>query len=141
MYDEIIKPPSTSANVLNPLLNYVGTRIKVEFKGICLKQDKTSFNHGKVVSIYNVYEISKNCNISSYPTLENCLFGAVELTTHSDIDQCKYSGYGIGFDRRGFFVTGNEIGRSVIIFGVDMSLSPLIDNKEKDILILGKGPA
>ena len=47
MYDEIIKPPSTSANVLNPLLNYVGTRIRVEFKGICLKQDKTSFNHGK----------------------------------------------------------------------------------------------
>ena len=69
------------------------------------------------------------------------MFGAVELTKHPDIDQCKYSGYSIGFERRGFFVTGNAIGRSVIIFGVDMSLSPLIDNKRKDILILGKGPA
>ena len=39
--------------------------------------------------------------ISSYPTPENCLFGAFELRKHSDIDQCKYSGYGIGFDRKG----------------------------------------
>ena len=31
-------------------------------------------------------------------------------------------------------------GRNVIIFGVDMSSSPHIDNKGKNILILGKGP-
>ena len=35
-----IKPPSTSTNILNPLLNYVGTKIRVEFKGSCLKQDE-----------------------------------------------------------------------------------------------------
>ena len=35
---------------------------------------------------------------------------------------------------------GDEIGRNVIIFGVDMSSSPHIDNKGKDILILGKDP-
>ena len=29
---------------------------------------------------------------------------------------------------------------NVIIFGVDMSSSPHIDNNKKDILILGKGP-
>ena len=34
---------------------------------------------------------------------------------------------------------GNEIGRNMIIFGVDMSSSPHIDDKGKDILILGKG--
>ena len=28
----------------------------------------------------------------------------------------------------------------MIIFRVDMSLSPHIDNKKEDILILGKGP-
>ena len=28
----------------------------------------------------------------------------------------------------------------MIIFGVDMSSSPHIDNKKKDFLILGKGP-
>ena len=31
-------------------------------------------------------------------------------------------------------------GRNVIIFGVDMSSSTKIDNRKKDILILGKGP-
>ena len=86
MSDESIKPPSTSTNILNPLLNYVGTKIRVEFKGSCLKQDKVSFDHGKIVNIYIVYEINKNSNVSSYSTLENCLFGAVELTKHADAD-------------------------------------------------------
>ena len=38
------------------------------------------------------------------------------------------------------FSVGNEIGRNVIIFGVDMSSFPHINNKKKDNLILGKGP-
>ena len=38
-----------------------------------------------------------------------------------------------------FFSFGNEIGRNVVIFGVDMSSSPHIYNKKKYILILGKG--
>ena len=32
-----------------------------------------------------------------------------------------------------------RVGKNVIIFGVDKSSSVHIDNKEKDILILGKG--
>ena len=32
------------------------------------------------MNVYIVYEISKTINISDYPTLENCLFGAVKLT-------------------------------------------------------------
>ena len=43
--------------------------------------------------------MDKYVDISSYSTLENCLFGAVKLTKHVDIDLYKYSGYGIGFDR------------------------------------------
>ena len=35
--DESIKPPSTSNKMLNPSLNYVGTKARVEFKGDCLK--------------------------------------------------------------------------------------------------------
>ena len=68
------------------------------------------------------------------------MFGAVGLTKHVDIDRYKYSGHGAGFDRKGFFSIGDEVGRNVIIFGVEMSLSSHIGNKEKDILILGKGP-
>ena len=78
--------------------------------------------------------------MSSYRTLGNCLFGAVKLTKHIDVDLYKYSAYGIGFDRKGFYSIGNEIGKNAIIFGVDMSSSTKIDNRKKDILILGKGP-
>ena len=39
-----------------------------------------------------------------------------------------------------FFLIGDEVGRNVIIFGVDMSSSSHIGNKKKNILILGKGP-
>ena len=52
----------------------------------------------------------------------------------------KYSGYDIGFGRKGFYSIGDEICRNVIIFGGDMSSSQHIDNKKKQILILGKGP-
>ena len=45
MSNESIKPPSTSNNILNPLWNYVATKIRVEFKGSCLKQDKILFGH------------------------------------------------------------------------------------------------
>ena len=68
-----------------------------------MKQDRVTFNHGKVVNFYIVYEINKSINISVYPTLENCLFGAVDLTKNADIDKYKYSGYGIEFDRHGSF--------------------------------------
>ena len=68
------------------------------------------------------------------------MFGTVKLTKHPDTDQYKYSGYDIGFDRERYFILGHEIGRNLIIFGVDMSSSPYIDNNKKDILILGKDP-
>ena len=97
-------------------LSFYGTKTRVEFNGSCLKQDKVIYNHGTIVNIYIVYEISKNYNISSYPTLENCLFGAVSLTKNADIDQYKYSGYGIGFDRHGEFSFGNGLGKNCIIF-------------------------
>ena len=68
-------------------------------------------------------------------------FGAVSLTKNADINKYKYSGYGIGFDRHGSFsFPGTGLGRNVIIFGVDMSSSTKIDNRKKDILVLGKDP-
>ena len=63
--DEIVKSTPTTANILNPLLNYVGTKIRVKFKGSCLKQHEISSNRGKIVNIYIFYEINKNLNISS----------------------------------------------------------------------------
>ena len=127
--DERINYIKKSNHSITPILGYYGTKTRVEFNGSCLKQDKVTFNHRKVVTIYIVYEISKSFNISDYPTLENCLFSAVTLTKNADIDKYKYSGYGIGFDRhKSFSFPGTGLEQNVIIFGVDMSSSTEIDN-------------
>ena len=140
--NESIKPPSAPNNFLTPLLNYLGTKIRVQFSGSCLKQDKVTYTHGKIVNIYIVYEINKKDNtVISDLTLENCLFGAVTLTKNAVIDKYGYSGYGIGFDRKGrFSFSSGGYGQNVINFEVDMNSSIHIDNKKKDILILGRGP-
>ena len=141
MSDERINSVKTPNHSITPNLDYYGTKTRVKFNGSCLKQDNVTFNHGKLVNIYIVHEISKSINISDYPTLENCLFGAVALTKNADFDKYKYSGYGIGFDKHGSFsFPGTRLGRNVIVFGVDMSSSTKIDNRKKYILILGKGP-
>ena len=60
------------------------------------------------------------------------MFGAVALAKNTDIDKYGYSGNGIGFDRRSSFsFTSGGFGQNIIIFGVDMSFSPHIDNKKK----------
>ena len=101
--DERINFITASSYSITSELSYYGSKIRVKFSRSCIKQDKARYNHGTIVNIYTVYEISKNYNITSYPTLENFLFGAVSLTKHVDIDQYKYSGFGIGFDRKGEF--------------------------------------
>ena len=88
-----------------------------------------------------VYEITNFHGIDSYPTLVNALFGAAKVTKNADIDKYKYCGYRIGFDGHEFFShPSGGTGKNVIIFGVDMSSSKKIENKGRDILILGKGP-
>ena len=114
--DERINSITASNYSITPKLSYYGSKIKVKFNGSCLKQDKATYSHGIIANIYIVYEKSKTYNISSYPTLENCLFGAVSLTKHADIDRCKYSGYGIGFYRKGEF-SHLVVMDLVIIFG------------------------
>ena len=128
--DERINPIKTSNHSITPNLSYYGTKTRVEFNGRCLKKDKTTFNQVTIANIYIVYEISRNYNISSYPTLENCLFGAVSWTKHAVINQYKYFGQGIGFDRHGFFSHPNGgTGNNVVIFGVDDNSSTKIDNR------------
>ena len=65
-----------------------------------------------------------------------------ELTENTKKRKYKYSGYRIGFDRFGTFSLSNSSGfcRNVMIFGADMSSSVHVDNKKKDILIVGEGP-
>ena len=143
LFNESIKPNSVSNDIINTvLLSYLDTKMRVKFNGNYLKQDKITYTHGKVVNIYIVYEIFSYSSGDNYPTLENCLFGAVNLTKNADIDKYRYSGYRGGFDRKGSFSLpgGNRYGKNTIIFGADMNSSIHVDNKEKDILILGTDP-
>ena len=85
-----------------------------------------------MVNIYIVYELRTSSSNINDPTLKNCLFVAVTLTKNADIDKYRYSGYGIGFDRRSSFSFPNGgFAQNIIIFGADMNSSIHIDNKGK----------
>ena len=130
--DERINSVKTPNYIITPKLNYYGTKTRVEFNGSCSKQDKITHTHGKILSIYIVYELTGSNSDDNDPTLKNSLFGAVTLTKNPDIDQYGYSGYGIGFDKRGSFsFPGGGFGSNVIIFEVDMSSSVHVDNKKR----------
>ena len=51
LFNESFKAISTSDNSLNPTLNSYGTKIRVKFTRDCLKQQKITYNHGKVVKM------------------------------------------------------------------------------------------
>ena len=105
------------------------------------KATKNSYTHLNIVNVYIVHELGSCTSDNNDLTLKNYLFGAVTLTKNADIDKYGYSGYGLGFDRRSSFsFSGGGFGQNVLIFGVDLSSSAHIDNKKKDILVLGKGP-
>ena len=124
---------------LNPALRYYGTKTRVKFTGSYLQQPKVSYTHGKGENIYIVYGLSASGSDINDPTLKNCLFGAVTLTKNAN-DKYAYSGYGIGFDgKTSFSFPSGRFGQNVIIFGVDMSSSVHVDNKKRDVLILGNG--
>ena len=138
---ETIKPPSTSDDSLTPELSYYGTKTRIKLTGCCLKQPQIWYTHGAIVNIYIVYEFGASGSHINDPTLKNCLFGAVTLTKNADIDKYCYFGYGNGFDRKSSLtVPGGRLGQNILIFGADMSSSTHIDNKKKDISVLGKGP-
>ena len=75
----------------------------MEFRRSCLKQqDKLTYTHRTIVNIYIVYELGDSGSFNDDQTLKNSLFSAAKLTTNADIDKYRYSGYGIGFDRKVF---------------------------------------
>ena len=77
---------------------------------------------------------------NSDPTLKNCLFGAVTLTKNADIENMDILVMGLDFveDQAFHFLVVDLV--KMYYFWVDTSSSPHIDNKKKDILVLGKGP-
>ena len=103
-----------------------------------LKTKKHNFYSSRKNNFFVIYELdtwSKDSNSEYF--LEDCLFGSANLSKNSDLDKYVYSGYGTGFDLRSeFALPDGSVSKNVIIFGVDMSWSVDIDNKEKDIFLV-----
>ena len=102
---------------------YDMSKIRINFGGSFLNRFPPTILHGIIVNIYIVYKITSDYKDINYPPLENCLFGSFKLTKNGDIDKYEYSGYGIEFDRETSFLLGDDFGKNVTIFGVDMSSS------------------
>ena len=71
---------------------------EINFNGHCLINNIISFPE-KVIDLYISYILSPWLrNLNTDFTLNNCLFGYVDLAKNADPDKFKYSGYGIRFD-------------------------------------------
>ena len=103
--DETIKPYATLIIVsLHWLIDYYGSKVRVEFDKGCLRQSNNlTYDYGSRANIYIVYELGASSSKDSNPTLKKCLFVAVTLTKNADIEKYGYSGYGTGFYRRRSF--------------------------------------
>ena len=129
-------------------------RMYVYLQGNYFKQNNlVNTNNNKVISIgiINIYCVYKLDPIASSRdttfTIQDALFGAMQITKKADTSKHDYKGYGICFDERSQF--GNTItedgrahttnGRNVLIFGADMSFSFHKTNRENHIYVMGDG--
>ena len=103
--------------------------------------------NNNIINIYIVYKLDPIASIRDTTfTLENALFGAMQITKKADTSKYDYKGYGICFDESEQFThvrkEGNfnhtTLARNVIIFGVDMSFSKHANNKASNIYVMGK---
>ena len=138
--EENIKNITKSDNNFAPTLVDHHLLPDMSFNGHCLINN--FYIPKKVINLYISYTLGPQLRNSNTDfTLGNGLFGPVNLTKNADLDKNKYSGYGIGFDSRSELSLPHGIlGKHFIIFGADMSLFVHVDNKGKDILILGERP-
>ena len=71
-------------------------------------------------------------NLSAKFTLGGCVFGAVKLTKNTQLEKYGYNDYGIGFDTcPQFSLPSCDLGKNVVSFGVDNSLSPRVNTRKK----------
>ena len=150
IYDPSIK------NMLYPVQNIklLSTNIKNDSKGLHVFFNGGNYLHqdiiaipNNVISIYCIYELdpiyfSRNNEF----TIQNSLFGAIEITKSANTSKYKYKGYGICFDESEEFTHARKEGnfnhttlaRNVIIFGADMSIGKHGNNKANNIYVMGK---
>ena len=104
-------------------------------------------NNDNVINIYCVYEIQPISSTRDTTfTVQNALFGAMQITKNANTSKYNYKGYGICFYESERFShvrkEGNfnhtTMARNVIIFRADMSFSKHTNNKANNIYVMGK---
>ena len=103
--------------------------------------------NNNVINIDIVYKLDPIASIRGTTfTIQNALFGAMQITKNADTSKYDCKGYCICFDESEQFThvrkEGNfnhtVLARNVIIFGVDMSFSKHANNKANSIYVMGK---
>ena len=122
-------------------------RMRVYLSGNYFQHDRTRIpNNNNAINIYIVYKLEPiaSCRDTTF-TIQNALFGAMQITKNADTSKYYYKGYGICFDEGGQFghaITEGGFGhttnaRNVLIFGVDMSFSVHATNRANHIYVVG----
>ena len=96
-------------------------------------------NNNNVINIYYIYQIEPiSSSRDGTFTVQNALFGAMQITKNADTSKYKYKGYGICFYEGGSFSKGNiSNSKNVLIFGVDESSLVHANNKANNIYVMG----
>ena len=104
--------------------------------------------NNNVVNIYIVYKLDTIASSRDTTfTIQNALFGAMQITKNANNSKNNYKGYGICFDERSEFghtiseggFTHTTDARNVLIFGADMSFSVHATNRANNIYVMGTG--
>ena len=104
--------------------------------------------NNNVVNIYCVYKLDLIASSRDTTfTIQNALFGTMQITKNTDTSKYDYKGYGICFDERSEF--GHTIteggfahttaARNILIFGADMIFSVHKTNRANHIYVMGTG--
>ena len=124
-------------------------RMYVYLSGNHFQQNKVIIpNNDNVINIYCVYEIQPIASSRDTTfSIQNALFGAMQITKNADTSKYNYKGHCICFDEKsqfghtitegGFAHTTN--GRNVLIFRADMSFSVHATNRANNIYLMGDG--
>ena len=129
-------------------------RMYAYLKGSHFQQNNVmTSNNDHVINtnVFNIYCAYKLDPIASSRdttfTIQNALFGAMQITKNADNSKNNYKGYGICFDEKSEF--GHTIteggfahttdAKNVLIFGADMSFSVHATNRANNIYIMGTG--
>ena len=84
-------------------------RMRVYLSGNYFKQDKTRIpNNNNAINIYCVYKLDPIASSRDNTfTVQDTLFGEMQIAKNGDTSKYKYKGYGICFDEGGLFSIEN----------------------------------